>query len=197
MDHYCKGKNQEELLSKDNVPISNLPEEFSWIEVTGSTRIKNIIGNLGKMLRQDKFLVLSGSGQSTSKVVSIAEILKRRHKHIQERIELGERLVQEFWEPKDEDECLDTLVVTRRIPTIHVLLDVSQKPTLTPDDELYEAWWGKPGLKPKKEKGVKPDPKPKKEKGEKQEHKTKKEKGEKHQEPKPKKENGEKQDPKS
>ena len=60
MDHYCKGKNQEELLSKDSVPISNLPDEFSWIEVTGSTRIKNIIGNLGKMLRQDKFLVLSG-----------------------------------------------------------------------------------------------------------------------------------------
>merc|ERR1712029_1312041 len=175
MDHYCKGKNQEELLSKDSVPISNLPDEFSWMEVTGSTRIKNIIGNLGKMLRQDKFLDLSGSGQSTSKVVSIAEILKRRHKDIQERIELGERLVQEFWEPKDEDECLDTLVVTRRIPTIHVLLDVSQKPTLTPDDELYEAWWGKP------------DPKPKKEKGEKQEHKPKKEKVEKQPEHKPKK----------
>ena len=143
------------------------------------------------------FYVFLGSGQSTSKVVSIAEILKRRHKHIQERIELGERLVQEFWEPKDEDECLDTLVVTRRIPTIHVLLDVSQKPTLTPDDELYEAWWGKPDLKTKKEKGVKPDPKPKKEKGEKQEYRPKKEKGEKQQEPKPKKENGEKQDPKS
>merc|ERR1712029_960168 len=163
MDHYCKGKNQEELLSKDSVPISNLPEEFSWVEVTGSTRIKNIIGNLGKMLRQDKFLVLSGSGQSTSKVVSIAEILKRRHKYIQERIELGERVVQEFWEPKDEDEGLDTLVVTRRIPTIHVLLDVSKKTTWSPDEELYEAWWGKPDQKPKKEKGKKEDNKTKKE----------------------------------
>merc|ERR1712029_273231 len=116
--------------------------------------------------------VLSGSGQRTSKVVSIAEILKRRHKYIQERIELGERLVQEFWEPKDEDEGLDTLVVTRRIPTIHVLLDVSKKTTLSPDEELYEAWWGKRNQKPKKEKGKKEDNKTKKERGDKLAQKT-------------------------
>jgi ribonuclease P/MRP protein subunit RPP25 len=32
----------------------------------------------------------------------------------------GYRTVQEFWEPKLED--LDTLLVTRQIPTLHILL---------------------------------------------------------------------------
>ena len=98
-----------------------LDKEYTFEEI--ETDFRKVMKSSHSRIILNSYVFL-GSGQSTSKVVSIAEILKRRHKHIQERIELGERLVQEFWEPKDEDECLDTLVVTRRIPTIHVLLDV-------------------------------------------------------------------------
>ena len=144
MDHYYKGRNEEEHLSKENIPFEDLPENFSWAEVTGSSRVRALVGPLGKQLRQEKVLVVSGSGASTGKAVTLAEIIKRRQKHVHQRMEVGERIIQEFWEPKPEIEGLDTLVVTRRIPTLHILLDINKTTSayVTPDEELYEAMWG-------------------------------------------------------
>ena len=143
MDHYCKGKNIEEELTRECVPFSDLPENFCWTELTGSSKVRTMVGSLAKSLRQDKCLVLSGSGPHTSKVVTMAEIIKRRQKHCGQSIEFGERTVQEYWEPRDEEEGLDSLVVTRRIPTIHILLEVNKSSStkLSPDDELCEALW--------------------------------------------------------
>lgn len=143
MEHYYKGKNQEEFLTKENIPIPNLPENFAWSEVTGSSRIRSLVSSLNKILKQEKSLVISGSGNNTTKAVTLAEIIKRRQKHVQEKMALGERVVQEFWEPKLEVEGLDTLVVTRKIPTIHILLDINKTSTqlLSPDEELYNAMW--------------------------------------------------------
>ena len=157
MEHYYKGKNQEELLTKDNIPIPNLPENFAWSEVTGSSRIRSLVSSLNKILKQEKSLVISGSGNNTTKAVTLAEIIKRRQKHVQEKMALGERVVQEFWEPKLEVDGLDTLVVTRKIPTIHILLDINKTSTqlLSPDEELYNAMWTNSGSKKteNKEKG--------------------------------------------
>ena len=149
MEHYYKGKNQEELLTKDNIPIPNLPENFAWSEVTGSSRIRSLVSSLNKILKQEKSLVISGSGNNTTKAVTLAEIIKRRQKHVQEKMALGERVVQEFWEPKLEVDGLDTLVVTRKIPTIHILLDINKTSTqlLSPDEELYNAMWTNSGTK--------------------------------------------------
>lgn len=149
MEHYYKGKNQEELLTKDNIPIPNLPENFAWSEVTGSSRIRSLVSSLNKILKQEKSLVISGSGNNTTKAVTLAEIIKRRQKHVQEKMALGERVVQEFWEPKLEVDGLDTLVVTRKIPTIHILLDINKTSTqlLSPDEELYNAMWTNSGSK--------------------------------------------------
>ena len=143
MEHYYKGKNQEEFLTKENIPIPNLPENFAWSEVTGSSRIRSLVSSLNKILKQEKSLVISGSGNNTTKAVTLAEIIKRRQKHVQEKMALGERVIQEFWEPKLEVEGLDTLVVTRKIPTIHILLDINKTSTqlLSPDEELYNAMW--------------------------------------------------------
>ena len=143
MEHYYKGKNQEEFLTKENIPIPNLPENFAWIEVTGSSRVRSLVSSLHKILKQEKSLVISGCGNNTTKAVTLAEIIKRRQKHVQERLALGERVVQEFWEPKHEVEGLDTLVVTRRIPTIHILLDINKTSTqlMSQDEELYNAMW--------------------------------------------------------
>ena len=146
MEHYYKGKNQEEILTKENIPLLNLPENFAWSEVTGSSRVRNLVGSLSKLLKQEKSLVISGSGPNTTKAVTLAEIIKRRQKHVRETMEIGERVVQEFWEPKQEVEGLDTLVVTRKIPTIHILLDINKPLTqqplpISPDEELYNAMW--------------------------------------------------------
>ena len=149
MEHYYKGENEEEVLTRDSIPFQNVPENFGWTEITGSSRVRNMIGPLGKTLRQEKVLVLSGSGSNTSKVVTLAEIIRRRHKNVQQQIEVGERVVQEYWEPKDEG--LDTIIVTRRIPTIHFMLDINKicSPGMSPDQDLYDALWEVHGNKQK------------------------------------------------
>ena len=141
MDHYYKGDNQEESLCKERVPIAGLPQNYGWLEVTGATRVRPLVGSLCKQLRQEKALVLSGSGPHTTKVVTLAEIIKRKHKHAVLTFQPGERVVKEFWEPKDESEGLDTLVVTRKLPTLHILLDISRENRQTRPD-FFDAIWG-------------------------------------------------------
>ena len=141
MDHYYKGDNQEESLCKERVPIAGLPQSYGWLEVTGATRVRPVVGSLCKQLRQEKALVLSGWGPHTSKVTTLAEIIKRNNRHAVLTFQSGERVVKEFWEPKEETEGLDTLVVTRRLPTLHILLDVSRQNRQTRPD-LFEAIWG-------------------------------------------------------
>ena len=53
MEHYCKGRNEEEELRKDNIPLKELPLNFSWLEVTGSTRVKTDIGALSRQLKDE------------------------------------------------------------------------------------------------------------------------------------------------
>ena len=53
MEHYCKGRNEEEELRKDNIPLKELPEQFTWLEVTGNTRVKSSIGPLCKLMREE------------------------------------------------------------------------------------------------------------------------------------------------
>ena len=142
MDHYYKGGNEEECLSRNTVPILGLPQSYGWEEVTGATRVRAVVGSLCKTLRQEKALVLSGSGPHTAKVVTLAEIIKRKHKQVVMTLQPGEREVKEFWEPKEEEEGLDTLVVTRRLPTLHILLDINRDLEDTRQG-FHEAIWGK------------------------------------------------------
>ena len=53
MEHYCKGRNEEEELRKDNIPMRDLPSQFSWLEVTGSTRVRTDVGNMSRLLREE------------------------------------------------------------------------------------------------------------------------------------------------
>ena len=123
MDCYIKGKNEEELLHKDKLPISNLPEKFGWLEVTGSSNVKKCADKLWSMTGGDEVVVVSGSGPNTTKIVTLVEIIKRKYKVNVLNIEVGERIVKEYWDPKPEYEELESLVVTRRIPTIHVVIN--------------------------------------------------------------------------
>jgi len=137
MEHYCKGRNEEEELRKDNIPLKDLPEQFSWLEVTGMTRVKSAVGPVGKLLREVGAVVLGGSGPNTAKVVTLAEIIKRRNKHVHQVTNIGEKTVKEFWDPKTEE--LDPLVVTRLVPTIHILLDLNGD---RKQEGFMEVLWG-------------------------------------------------------
>ena len=44
---------------------------------------------------------------------------------MQQKTKIGGKLVKEYWEPKTED--LESLVVTRQVPTIHILLTLDRE----------------------------------------------------------------------
>ena len=51
MEHYSKGRNDEELLTKEHLPFQSLPSQFGWQEITGTSKIKADIGPLNKILK--------------------------------------------------------------------------------------------------------------------------------------------------
>ena len=69
MDHYSKGRNEEEQLTKDNIPIDNLPEKYGWCEVTGATKIRTDVGGLCKTLKEENAL-----GRLTARAISYLRI---------------------------------------------------------------------------------------------------------------------------
>ncbi|XP_063232618.1 ribonuclease P protein subunit p25-like protein isoform X2 [Bacillus rossius redtenbacheri] len=134
MENYKKGKNVEEPLSKDNLPIPDLPENFVWMQVAGGSKMRNVLGYAMKVFKDEKSIVWSGSGAAVGKTVSCAEIMKRRFKKVHQITKICYRKVEEHWEPLLEE--LDPLVVVREIPTIHILLCKDQ---LNPEEPGYQA----------------------------------------------------------
>lgn len=82
MDNYKKGKNFEEELTKDRIPIEGLPNEFLWMHVKGGTKVSNVVERAEKALESGEFrsIVWSGSGGGVAKTISCAEIIKRKFK---------------------------------------------------------------------------------------------------------------------
>lgn len=64
MNHYRKGPNVEEELTKDAIPIENLQENFLWMHVRGGTKVGNVIEFARKALdnKECRQVVWSGSG---------------------------------------------------------------------------------------------------------------------------------------
>lgn len=79
--HYKKGKNIEEELSQDRIPIEGLPEQFMWMHVKGGSQVFNLIDCAKKALDAGEYrsLVWSGSGGGVGKTISCAEIMKRSY----------------------------------------------------------------------------------------------------------------------
>lgn len=64
MDNYRKGSNTEEEMTRNNIPIENLPEDFLWMHVKGGTKISNVIDYAKKALdsNEHRHIVWSSSG---------------------------------------------------------------------------------------------------------------------------------------
>lgn len=81
MENYKKGKNVEEELTQDRIPIDNLPEKFLWMHVKGGTKVSNVVDFAEKAFStgEHRSVVWSGSGGGVPKTISCAEIMKRNY----------------------------------------------------------------------------------------------------------------------
>nr|XP_008191170.2 PREDICTED: ribonuclease P protein subunit p25-like protein [Tribolium castaneum] len=135
MENYHKGKNVEEPLERDKIPIPNLPENFLWMQVRGGSKIRNLVSHALNEFPSAKAVVWTGFGQSVGKTVTCAEIMKREHNNQLHQItKLCYRVVEEFWDPVIPD--LDQIVVKRKLPMIHILLSLE---TLSFEELGYQA----------------------------------------------------------
>ncbi|KAL0841983.1 hypothetical protein ABMA28_014206 [Loxostege sticticalis] len=124
MENYFKGKNVEEELERDKIPIKDLPVNFLWMQVKGGSKINNLLTHASGIL-EDKAtsaIVWSGAGVAIPKAISCAEILKRQFNIEHQVTKLTHKRVEEYWEPKLDG--LETIVVKRQIPVIHILLSI-------------------------------------------------------------------------
>ncbi|KAI8435107.1 hypothetical protein MSG28_003498 [Choristoneura fumiferana] len=128
MENYFKGKNVEEELERNKIPIKDLPENFLWMQVKGGSKMTNLLSHVTGIL-EDKAataVVWTGSGVGISKAISCAEIIKRQFSIEHQVTKLTYKKVEEFWEPKVDG--LETIIVKRQIPVIHILLSIEVIP---------------------------------------------------------------------
>merc|ERR1719461_973936 len=119
MEHYTKGRNEEEELNSGNIPLIGIPEDHGWMLITGRTRLQTALGPACTLIKDEGCL-----GSSIKRVEKLVDMLKQKMKGLFQVNKGGERIVREYWDPKSED--LDHLVVTRVQPTLHVLLSVER-----------------------------------------------------------------------
>ncbi|CAK6978120.1 ribonuclease P protein subunit p25-like protein isoform X2 [Scomber scombrus] len=91
-----------------------------------------------------RHVVFTASGKGVSKAITCAEIVKRRVKGLHQVTKLLYSAVEEVWEPLEPDAGLDSLTVSRNLPTIWILLcreplDCSQDGYQAPG--RYDALW--------------------------------------------------------
>ncbi|XP_066966459.1 ribonuclease P protein subunit p25-like protein [Macrobrachium rosenbergii] len=116
MENYSKGENVE-TEAEWNIPVG---DTTSRLEVTPSTKIRDAITIALEKLKTENQLLWIGAGPAVSKVVSMAEIVKKRVKGLHQVTQLSYKRVDEYWEPKLEG--LDRLKVTREVPAVAILL---------------------------------------------------------------------------
>jgi len=124
MEHYSKGRNEEEELNSANIPLMGLPKGHGWMLITGGTRLQTALGPACTLIKEEGTLVLAGVGSSIKKVETLAGMVKKKMTGLFQVNKTGERIVREYWDPKSED--LDHLVVTRVQPTLHILLSMER-----------------------------------------------------------------------
>ncbi len=79
-----KGRNVEPQDGDGRPPFSGLPPNFTWMRVGAGTKMRNVVGYAIRVLEEVEegdaaaAVVFSGHGQALNKVVSCAEIVKRK-----------------------------------------------------------------------------------------------------------------------
>lgn len=141
MDNYKKGKQVEDALDRNKIPIPNLPDDFVWMQVLNGSKMRNLLNFAMKAMDEGKPIVWTGSGPALGKAISCAEILKRKYKAHQIS-KVCYHKIEEHWDPCLPE--LDTLIVKREIPMIHIFiskeqLDINEAGYQAPGK--YDAFW--------------------------------------------------------
>ncbi|XP_051812882.1 ribonuclease P protein subunit p25-like protein [Acanthochromis polyacanthus] len=165
MENYSKARTVER---PSVCPFSGLPADTPEIRVKDGSKIRNLLRFAlsrmeakpraaeeeeggGEEERQEaagrplcKHLVFTAYGKSVSKAITCAEIVKRRLKGLHQLTKLLYGTVDETWEPLEPDAGLDSLTVSRNLPSIWILLsreplDGSQPGYQAPG--RYDALW--------------------------------------------------------
>ncbi|XP_044753829.1 ribonuclease P protein subunit p25-like protein isoform X2 [Coccinella septempunctata] len=138
MENYTKGKNEEEPLLLTDIPIANIPQDVLWLQVRGGTKMRNVLAHMKKFHENksdDICCIWTGCGPSVEKAISCAEITKRNYDYkLHQVTKICYKTVHEYWDPINPD--LDQLVVTRKVPMVHIYL--SSKP-LDTSESGYQA----------------------------------------------------------
>ncbi|CAL4075277.1 unnamed protein product, partial [Meganyctiphanes norvegica] len=150
VEYYSKGENLE-LESLPVVP--GCSDQTLQVKVTPGTKIRNVISETLRKFQNENQLLFVGSGAATGKVITCAEVVKKRLKKLHQITILGYKKVEEYWEPKTEG--LDRLKVVREIPTIFILLskqplDATVPGYQPPNSSGDEFWKSKPRAKGRK-----------------------------------------------
>ncbi|XP_028986175.1 ribonuclease P protein subunit p25-like protein [Betta splendens] len=110
------------------------------------------VGGQGEALGRAlcKQVVFTSVGKGVSKAITCAEIVKRRVKGLHQLTRLLYSAVVEVWEPLEPGAGLDSLTVSRNVPTIWILLsreplECSQSGYQAPG--CYDALWAQPACR--------------------------------------------------
>ncbi len=163
MDHYQKGKNIDmadclEAEIRENVATvitQESAESLTVMHVKPGSKMKNFIVPCVKQANDIGYTLFFGTGAAVGKLISIAEIVKRRLGNSKSHsgqpngtplpgvIQANKIMfssLEEHWEPKDNKDGLEPLKVTRQIPAIAILLLVVKDGKLDLTELISESW---------------------------------------------------------
>ncbi len=133
-----------ELEMRQNVSavIGQPPEAVHIMRIRPGSKMRNLIAPCAKQTNDHGYTLLFGFGNAVGKLVSIAEIVKRKlskkssaeapskeegaakSRIVQQANKIKFSVIEEHWDPKDDSEGLEPLKVTRQIPSMGILLTV-------------------------------------------------------------------------
>ncbi|XP_013391182.1 ribonuclease P protein subunit p25-like protein [Lingula anatina] len=132
MEHYEKGS----VVEVDELDNYSYHPSVIHMKVSPGSKIKNLLGFAMKKFKDPevKQITWNGAGTGTTKVISCAEIMKRKVKGLHQITRARYKRIEEYWEPKLEG--LDRLKVNRNIPALTILLS---KDPLDTEEMGYQA----------------------------------------------------------
>ena len=141
MNSYSKGENVsfaketiEETVSELQAALPELIKDTSKVmTVKNGSKLKNFIPVAVQQVDTNlNYTIISGFGPAVGKVISLAEIVKKRSKcKIVQVNNVRYTMEDEHWVPKDGEDDLDPLKVVRHIPLMTIFLVKSDSADLS------------------------------------------------------------------
>ncbi|XP_051722234.1 ribonuclease P protein subunit p25-like protein [Ctenopharyngodon idella] len=165
MENYRKARTVEQPCP---CPFPNLPSNTPEVRVKDGSKVRNLMRfalsrmeekapsadnpgtnegsevSVGSGENLSRQIVFTGVGQSVAKAITCVEILKRRVHGLHQHTKLAYRTVQEVWEPLEPEAGLDSLTVSRNVPSVWVLLSKDSLDSNQPGYQApgsFDAFW--------------------------------------------------------